>query len=85
VVTGAEILESALPSGGVASGAPAPAPSAAPAANGSGHAARLDARQMQALRTRVGSQYADALRGEHVEEYLALLGEEHVFKCEVHA
>lgn len=97
VVTGKEVLEAAMPSSDPASGAHPHAPSLTrqasaengasipPAIGGATGESRFDARQRQALRSCCGSTYADEVREEHVNQFLALLGEEHVWKCEVHA
>jgi len=92
LVTGEEMLESAFPTGDPASGPHPHAPSR-PAVVvgkgkeevevGGGSSCRYDTRQRQALRSQVGSSYADEVRAEHVDQFLALLGEEHVWKCEV--
>lgn len=86
VVSAEEVLESALPSAEPASGQHPHAPGV-PLAEVGGEgvvAERFDARQRQILRASVGHSYADAVRLEHRDEALALLGEHHVFKCEVH-
>jgi platelet-activating factor acetylhydrolase len=96
LVTGEEVLESAFPSADPASGSHPHAPSRpavvvgekeGEAAEGVGGSkiCRYDARQRQALRSQVGSSYADKVRDEHVDQFLALLGEEHVWKCEVYS
>jgi len=88
VVTGEEMLESALPSAFPASGMPPHAPGS-PSADYRTAASRVDesrfdARQRQVLRAGLGNTYADAVKQEHTDEVVALLGEVHVFKCEVH-
>jgi hypothetical protein len=90
VVTGKEVLESALPSADPASGPHPHAPSmpTVPRREGEEEARgqhRYDTRQRQALRSQVGSSYADEVRSEHVDQFLALLGEEHVWKCQVYS
>lgn len=94
LVTGEEVLESALPSADPASGPHPHAPSRPPVGFGEEEAVlpaggstiyRYDTGQRQALRSQVGSSYADVVRAEHADQFLALLGEEHVWKCEVYS
>jgi hypothetical protein len=93
VVTGEEMLETALPSANPASGPHPHAPSLPTTGISMQNEEeqqrvgeqRFDLRQRQALRSQVGSSYADEVRAEHVDQFIALLGEEHVWKCEVHS
>jgi dienelactone hydrolase len=98
LITGEEMLESALPSADPASGRHPHAPSRPSGAinkkegnedveedEAVAAGVRYDDRQRQALRSQVGSSYADEVRAEHVDQFLALLGEEHVWKCEVYS
>ena len=97
VVTGEEVLEAVMPTtdAHLHMHAPsAPITTTTTTTNGSsssgdvnggdgGGVTRLDARQRQALRSQVGSSYADTVREEHIDQVVALLGEDHVWKCKV--
>jgi hypothetical protein len=100
-VTAVEILEAAMPSADPASGLRPHAPSQPVAAAGSqegaegqlaaaGAAAAIagqegDPARRMALLATIGVQYREAVQQEDVEQYEALLGREHIFKCEAHA
>lgn len=96
VVTGEEVLESALPSAEPSLGLHPHAPGSPIRGSGtqgrrveeitfhpSDGETRFDARQRHLLQAQVGSIFADAVKQEHVDQMLALLGEDHVFKCTV--
>jgi hypothetical protein len=89
VLSGEEILETAMPSADPASGPHPHAPRELVTAGMCDGiekdltARRLDQRQAQVLRSGLGTRFADCVRQAHIDEYTALLGEEHVWKCEV--
>ena len=92
VVTGEEVLEATMPSAEPSNGPQPHAPSSPLVHhNGDGEGGgggregvkMFDEKQRMALRSQVGCGYAEEVRAEHVDQFIALLGEEHCWKCQV--
>lgn len=98
VLSGEEVLETAFPSAEPSLGLHPHAPGSPirglPGSQGKGfedskltHESEekmcMDARQRHLLQARLGTMFSDAVKQEHVDQMLALLGEDHVFKCTI--
>lgn len=68
-----------------AEGASGSAVAAAKEAAAAGEGATAAAAREAAVLAAIGTQHYDSVREEEAEQLLALLGAEHIFKCEVHA